>query len=118
MINKIKYAYQRITRGFSDKDCFNGDVFIAGQIAGIMQWMIDNGHGVSTFYADDLDTPIEIMVERRNADFTKIIEIFREYSENGPAINEDWKSEFGGVLDKDMAIALQWLSEHFQELWD
>ena len=83
-----------------------------------MEKIVKDGHGVATSYADDENTPVEVMVERRDAEWKKYIEIFREYSQAGPALNQSWKDEFGGVLDEDMQDALQWLSKHFQELWD
>lgn len=115
---QFKWAYQRITRGYSDRDWWNGDWYLSGVIAGIMEGIVIKGHGVATSYADDWDTPLEIMVERRDAEWNKYIAIFREYSRNGPAINQEWIDNFGGVLDEDMKDALQWLSKHFQELWD
>lgn len=114
----FKWAYQRITRGYSDRDWWNGDFYLAGVIAGIMEGIVNKGHGVASSYADDWDTSQEIMVERRDSEWNKYIVIFREYSKNGPAIDQKWVDSFGGVLDKDMQDALQWLSEHFQELWD
>ena len=116
---KFKWAYQRITRGYSDRDWWNGDWYLSGVIAGIMEKIVKDGHGVATSYAyEDWETPVDIMVERRDAEFNKYILIFREYSKHGPAIDQEWKDRFGGVLDKDMQDALQWLVEHFQELWD
>lgn len=115
---QFKWAYQRITRGYSDRDWWNGDFYLAGIIAGIMEGIVTKGHGVASSYADDWDTPQEIMVERRDTEWNKYISIFREYSNNGPAIDQEWVENFGGVLDKDMQDALQWLSQHFQELWD
>lgn len=117
--SRIKHYNQRGHRGFSDYDAWNGDAFLAGQIAGIMDWIVEKGHGVSMAYADgDLNTSTEEMVLRRNADYAKYGAIFHEYHKNGSAYNQDWKDEFGGVLDNDMKEALQWLVEHFQELWD
>jgi hypothetical protein len=114
-----KWCYQRIRYGFSDRDWWNGDFYLAGVIAGIMEDIVNKGHGVATSYAyGDWETPIEAMVESRDAEFNKYIAIFREYSKNGPAIDQEWVDNFGGVLDKDMQDALQWLSQHFQELWD
>lgn len=110
--------YQRARYGFSDPDAWSGDWYVAGIIAGVMEHIVNNGHGVAMSYADDWDTPVDVMVERRDADWNKYIAIFREYSKNGPAINQEWKDDFGGVLDEDMQDALQWLSKHFQELWD
>lgn len=115
----IQWAYQRITRGYSDRDAWNGDMYIASVIAGIMQTIIDKGIGVPISYDNgDPDMPIEIMEKNRNEDWNKYIAIFREYSHNGPALSPEWKEEFGGVLDKDMNDAIQWLSKHFQEIWD
>ena len=53
-----------------------------------------------------------------NYDYDRVSMTYAEYHTNGPAYDESWKNEFGGVLDKDMEEALQWLVEHFQELWD
>ena len=113
-----KYWYQRARYGYSDRDCWNGDQYLSGIVAGIMKKIIDDGYGVAISYADNWNTPIEIMTERRDTDWKKYIELFEEYSKNGPAFDQEWIDQFGGVLDKDMQDALQWLSQHFQELWD
>jgi len=118
-LQKPSWWYQRARYGFSDRDWWNGDWYLSGVIAGIMEKIVKDGHGVATSYAEgDMDTPVEIMVERRDAEWNKYISIFREYSKHGPAMNQEWKDDFGGVLDEDMQDALQWLSIHFQELWD
>lgn len=115
----FKWWYQRARYGYSDRDWWNGDFYLAGVIAGIMEDIVNKGHGVATSYAyGDWETPIEAMVESRDAEFNKYIAIFREYSKNGPAIDQGWVENFGGVLDEDMQDALQWLSQHFQEMWD
>ena len=114
-----KWWYQRARYGYSDRDWWNGDFYLSGVIAGIMEDIVNKGHGVATSYAyGDWETPVDIMVESRDAEFNKYIAIFREYSKNGPAIDQEWVDDFGGVLDKDMQDALQWLSQHFQEIWD
>lgn len=116
-----KYWYQRARYGYSDRDWWNGDFYLAGVIAGIMEKIVNEGHGVANSYADEdkpFDTDVDIMVERRDAEWNKYIAIFREYSKHGPAMNQEWKDDFGGVLDSDMKDALLWLSEHFSELWD
>ena len=117
---KIKWAYQRMVRGYSDRDAWNGDNFLAGQIAGILELLVNQSYSVPMSYGFGLDeyTPdIKIMVERRDADYKNIIMIYKEYHNNGIAYDEEWQKEFGGVLDKDMKDALQWLVEHFEELW-
>lgn len=114
----IKYWFQRANRGYADCDVWNGDTYLAGQIAGILIWLVEKGHGVSMAYSDDDSTPVEIMVERRDKEYLYYASIFAEYRKNGSAYNQEWADDFGGVLDKDMQDALQWLSQHFQELWD
>lgn len=121
MLTSLKHNRQRVKRGFSDRDMFNADMYLAGMFADILQWYVDNGHGVSMHYAYDLDEynpDIDIMIERRNADYAEHIAVFREYAKNGDAFNEDWQKQFGGVLEKDMQNSLQWFSEHFTSLWD
>jgi hypothetical protein len=118
---RIKMFYQRAARGFSDSDCYSADYYLAGQIAGIMQYLVDNGHGVPMSYSDEDYTyhpDVDKMVKRRDADYAKHIAVFKEYANNGPAFNEDWQKEFGGVLDDEIKESLIWLSEHFSELWD
>ncbi len=118
---KIKWAYQRMVRGYSDADVWNADTYLAGQIAGIMRSLAKNGNTIPTSYGHGLDEfypDTDIMLKRRNADYDSVSMTFAEYHTNGPAYDESWKNEFGGVLDKDMEEALQWLVEHFQELWD
>jgi hypothetical protein len=120
-IRTPKWWYQRANRGYSDRDMWNADMYLAGIFAGVLDWYIHNSHGVSMAYSDP-DDPyceyIEPMVIRRNTDYYNHIVVFREYLNNGLAYNEEWQKEFGGVLDKDIQASVQWLSEHFTELWD
>jgi hypothetical protein len=99
---------------------WSADFFLAGQIAGMLNWIVNKGHGVSTSYGTppNYEDDIEDMVARRDAEYLHYASIFAEYAENGPALNEDWQEKFGGVLDEDLKEALQWLSEHFTEFWD
>jgi len=57
-------------------------------------------------------------VIKRNTDYLKHIEIFNRYRNNGIAWDEEDTKDFGGVLDKDIKASVQWLEEHFTELWD
>jgi hypothetical protein len=116
-----KWWYQRATRGFSDRDMWNADNYLAGVFAGVLQWYMNNSMGVPTRYASEDDPNCEEiydMAARRDADYVFYASIFAEYHKDGLAYNENWQKEFGGVLDEDIKAALQWLSEHFTELWD
>jgi len=121
IVRTPKWWYQRAKRGYSDKDMWNADTYLAGVFAGVLQWYIDEGHGVSNFYAEGLDPynpDVNVMVERRDEAYRTHIVVFKDYKENGLAYNEEWQKEFGGVLDKDIQTSVQWLAEHFTELWD
>lgn len=116
-----KWWYQRARRGFSDRDMWSADTYLAGVFAGVLQWYVYKGMGVPLEYASEDDPYCEdlyAMIARRDADYLFYASVFEEYKANGPAYNEDWQKEFGGVLDEDLKASLQWLSEHFTELWD
>lgn len=117
---RIKWAYQRVSRGYSDRDMWSADTFLAGQIAGMLNWLVNEGIGVSTSYGTppNYEDDIEDMVARRDADYLFYASIFEEYSKNSLAWHEEWQEKFGGVLDNDLQAALQWFSEHFTEFWD
>jgi hypothetical protein len=112
-----KWFIQRGKRGWSDRDAWNADMYLAGMIADIMQHLIDKGVGVPMIYSAP-DDDINKMSERMKQDYDKHIKIFSEYSENGLAVNEDWKKEFGGVSEKEILNSLDWFKEHFMDLWD
>lgn len=116
-----KWWYQRATRGFSDRDMWNADTYLAGVFAGVLQWYIDKSMGVAMSYVSEDDPygeDIYAMAARRDADYAFYASIFAEYHTDGLAFNESWQEEFGGVLDEDIKASLQWFVEHFTELWD
>lgn len=117
----VTRAYQRVRYGYSDADAWNGDTFLAANIAGILTWIVEHGNGVATSYQDPEEgwyPDVDRMVERRDAEYIKYAAVFAEYAKNGLAISEDWQKELGGILEKDMEDALEWLKQHFYELWD
>lgn len=117
----VEHWYQRARYGYSYRDAWNGDNFISGNVAGILTYLVKHGHGVSQSYADPdklWDTPVEIMVERRDAEYTKYAAIFSAYSNGDVWLTQEDVEKYGGVLDIEMADALEWLHKHFYELWD
>lgn len=119
--HNINHAYQRVTRGFSDSDMFSGDMFISSQIAGMLRWYIENGHGVPGRYAREDDPyceDIEYMVAARNFEYDRYATLFEEYAKCGHAINDKWKRMFGGLTDDEVHDMMTWFGEHFTELWD
>ena len=87
-IRTPKWWYQRAKRGYSDRDVWNADIYLAGVFAGVLDWYIHNSHGVSMAYKDPNDPyceDVESMVIKRNTDYLKHIEIFNRYRNNGIA---------------------------------
>jgi len=118
---QILHSYQRVTRGFSDSDMFNGDMFMASQIAGMLRWHIENGHGAPGRYAREYDPcceDFEYMVAARNFEYDRYATLFEEYAKCGHAINDKWKRMFGGLTDDEVHDMMTWFGEHFTELWD
>jgi hypothetical protein len=100
---------------------WNADTYLSGVFAGVLDWYIHNGSGVSMAYSDPNDPDcedIESMVIRRNTDYLTHIAIFQQYLNNGLAWNEEDAKESDGVLDKDIKASVHWLADHFTELWD
>lgn len=66
----IKHKYQRLTRGFSDADMWNGDGFIADVISATAYWHFSNGMGYPgrMTHEEWLDTLLEIYEGFRNPD--------------------------------------------------
>ena len=118
LIRWPKYATQRIRRGFSSKDMWNADAFLARMYADILMWYVHNSVSVPSTYLDTWSDPVEVAVKRRDADYIKYADIFRRYGNGGSWDTQEHADDFNGVLDTEMAEALESLSKHFQEFWD
>jgi hypothetical protein len=121
IIHAPQWWYQRAKRGYIDKDMWNADAYLSGVFAGVLNWYIHSGRGVSMAYSDPNDpngSDVEAMVIRRNTDYLNHIAIFTQYLNNGLAWDEEDVKESGGVLDKDIKASVHWLADHFTELWD
>lgn len=117
---RIKWGIQKLTRGYSDRDMWNADRYLAKKIAKVLRHLVAKSHGIpmSYYYETDEEEDVDVMQVRRDAEYIYYANIFEEYVRGSIAFNEEWKEKFGGVLESDMQEALQWFSEHFQELWD
>lgn len=117
----VMYYIQRAKRGFSDKDMWSADMFISTQIAGILRWYVEKGHGVPMSYAredDFIGQDVYYMINARDAEYKKYAALFEEYGKHGHAVNAKWKEMFGGLTDEEVNDMMTWLAKHFTELWD
>ncbi len=120
-----KIRKQRFERGFADHDAWSGSSYLAFVTAGIMRWIVAEGYGVSPRYGDlledgtvDWSTPVDRLVERRDAEYAHIADIFERYS-----IGDIWErpedaADFNGVTQEELREALDWFRDHFNDLWD
>ena len=80
----VMYYIQRAKRGFSDKDMWSADMFMARQIAGILRWYVEKGHGVPMSYAredDFIGQDVYYMINARDAEYKKYAALFEEYGD-------------------------------------
>ena len=118
--SQFKWSYQRVRRGYSDRDMWNADIYIAKIISGTLTWMVENSNGVSTLYGTppNYDDPVEEMAILRDAEYLYYAKIFDEYAKNSIALNDIWQKQIGGISEDDYNDAMKWFVKHFQELWD
>jgi hypothetical protein len=103
---ELKYAYQRVTRGFSDRDWWSLDNHIAEILSKALPKYVKDGHGVSTIYYEEgesWDTEIEVLLSRRDPDYLRMAAMFANYDERS---------------DEEMKEMSAWLGKHFGTLWD
>jgi hypothetical protein len=115
---EIKYFIQRGKRGYSDRDMWSADIYMAGIFAGMLRWQVEKGHGVSMAWAVNDDDPVDLLLERRNPEYLKYAEMFEEYAKHGVAWNEKWKKKFGGLTEDEAHDIMTWFAQHFTEFWD
>jgi hypothetical protein len=116
-VKLIKYPYQKLTRGFSDVDAWNADMYLSRQIAGLLRWHIKNSHGVGYPYTTNEST-VDEAAHFRNLDYEKYAKMFDELSTNGIAFNKKWKQEFGGLTEKEYKDTMKWFAKIYPGLWD
>lgn len=103
---ELKYAYQRVTRGFSDRDWWSLDNHIAEMLSKALPKYVKDGHGVSSMYyedGEDWDVDVDILKARRDADYLRMAKMFANYDDRS---------------SKDSQEMSAWIAKHFETLWD
>jgi len=119
----LKYAKQRIERGYSGADLWNFDLYLQRVLAGGLRDLSKINTGYPDAYPSeeawkkDLNDVADL-VERFNPD-----DIFDDYSEsmqlrisNGEFIR--YYDKAVDEADEAKSIAFDWLKIHFDQLWD
>ena len=116
-IYSIKYFIQRGKRGYSDKDLWSADMYLAEVIAGILESYTKNKLGVGYPYMT-IDGDVDHMFDEMVKDYLKYAKLFKEYADNGLADDQEWKDKFGGLTEEELKDILAWLSNIYTGLWD
>ena len=116
-MHEIKYFIQRGKRGYSDRDLWSADMYLAEVIAGILESYVHNKLGVGYPYAT-INGDVDMQYLEMQKDYSKHAKLFKEYSINGYAHNKTWQEEFGGLTEKELNSILKWLAKIYPGLWD
>lgn len=122
LLRELKFAWQRATRGFSDRDWWSIDYHIADILSKALPMYIDRGHGVSMgfFEGDDFesDEAHEKAITKQKEEYLKYADFFKRYCDGGVWTKEETAKELNGVTTEEYEEAMQWLATNFSGLWD
>jgi hypothetical protein len=124
MLRAPKYWYQRARYGYSDRDTWNMDMYLAGVIARMLEHQLNYGMTISI--NNDENLTYYQLLKKRDEEYAKYIAIFKEYSTNMIDFRIHWvQSDVDSVYDDSMGVseeeineALQWFSKNFMYFWD
>jgi hypothetical protein len=108
--SRVKQAYQRLSRGYSDRDWWGFDSFLAGIIADGCKKFREEGHGWPGTYRDGSD----MTIEQWNDILTKIEDGFRAHLENDDFPDEERRKELTAKFEEGGKLFI----EYFGSLWD
>jgi hypothetical protein len=107
--------WQRLKRGWSDRDAWSADFYLSGVIEGICRHLT----GGISYSGDSKEEWDANLLEVANA-----LHDFREFKDDGPY--PDWKDEAAvkeyfaksEQLYERQKKALHWVADNFTALWD
>lgn len=121
LINEVIWAYQRVTRGFSDRDWWSIDAFIANILSEALPKYVKDSKSISVNYIglkEELtDKDWEKAEAKRNKEYTKYADFFARYADGGIWNNPETAKELNGVTPEEYKEAMRWLGKHFGSLW-
>lgn len=112
-LKNIKYAWQRATKGYCDRDLWNLDIFYLNLFINTLTNFKKNLHGAPSEF---FDKEKENQVERWENYLKEMIEHFKnaQYDFNGP----DGEGRSVDFLNQELKKGLDMMYEVFYELWD
>jgi hypothetical protein len=130
---EIKWAYQRVTRGWSDRDVWSMDYHLSNILVGMLRRLKETKHGVPLDFCGDWGEktsthflPMEESIKLWDACLDEMIEGFEARGEMdeltyptscGKEEKKVWEHNMALLsARKERALAL--FAKHFDSLWD
>lgn len=106
----FKYGFQRITRGYSDRDCWNLDNTLLIYLAQTLNWLSEHSHGYPGYGEFDTYEKWQKYLQELALDFLKIAypEIYfknpyeDQWYQQFKKVNMDYNSYFLKVTNKEI----------------
>lgn len=115
----IKYAYQRVTRGYSDWDTWDLDTYYQQLFADSVRHFARNLHGAPyEFYDDNADNPIQKWEDYLNEMADHFDESLRDYFEEVDSTNIEEFNNFENYKMEEFYKGFDMMREVFFSLWD
>jgi hypothetical protein len=100
----FKYAWQRITRGYADCDCWEIKSYLSEIIPGMLQHLRDNHMGSPCFDVDYIHSLSEEDLEKDNQQWNKILDdmihCWREADDETCSMKNEYDDEFDRATEE------------------
>ena len=121
---EIKYAVQRVHRGYSDRDCWSINGFLSDIMPGMLRQLKENCHGCPEDLWDDKkdnkcqkwdEVLIEIAQGFEAATSISNLDFMRPFKNSEP--EETWEAR-RAILDKKFDRGIFLFKKYYFSLWD
>lgn len=117
----IKFSYQRIMRGFSDYDVWSLDEYYASLFAATLRRLAATTHGYPVDYETGVEDEngVETGYIHWCAELNRIADLFDTVSAFDASLElGDENGISAAEKQANLEEALDWLKEHWYDLWD
>ena len=124
-LRHVKWGIQRARRGYSERDVWNLDHYLATVIAGGCRALAADTHGYPNSGPDDPFTFEDWQKELRHA-----ADLFQEIADDDYGLLAAWdvngdrepkREQYDAIYAREAAVnkeAMEWLTRRFGHLWD
>ena len=103
---EIKYAFQRVYRGWDDRSLRSIDWYLAKQLPEQLRLLKKRKIGLSTKFFEDLPHSEQVAIDRENEVFNGVINGFDAYMElqNNHQLNQEQRDRLQGMFENGMDL--------------